>query len=213
VSRQIAVLKGNGIFNSIADSDGMDVDDLLNAEFMDGEEVGFAASCVPRRDRSKVNPGRFWRGKLGSRGRRFGRLGGYVISFSICVRPKLIGPCSVQEEKHRLSLATLKEKDPEFYKYLEENDRALLDFGEDGDGDEASSDEGEDDEEEEEEEEDDDDAEAVSSKTKGKAREEPEKLGEGQTLLTKDMLREWQQSIIEVRSCPPSKSGLPLTFQ
>jgi hypothetical protein len=70
----------------------------------------------------------------------------------------------------------------------------LLDFGADGgEDDDLSAEEGDEDAEA------DRDEEMVSSKDKGKAPEEPEELGQGQTLLTKDMLKEWQRSIIEVR--------------
>ena len=76
---------------------------------------------------------------------------------------------------HLNELAKLAEKDPEFYKYLQENDKELLDFDpnameedeEDGGGDEEDN-------------EDEDEVESVP-------------------VLTKNILQKWQKAILEVR--------------
>jgi nucleolar complex protein 2 len=70
-----------------------------------------------------------------------------------------------------MDLAALKTKDPEFYKYLQENDKELLEF-----------DAGE--------------MEAPSSD------EEDDAMEEDKTpVLTSEILKQWQRSLIEVR--PP----------
>jgi nucleolar complex protein 2 len=72
-------------------------------------------------------------------------------------------------KKHAADLSKLAATDPEFYKYLQENDKELLDFNpEDDDGVDDSEDE--------------------AGTSKGNA-----------TVLTKDMLNKWQKSILEVR--------------
>ncbi|KAH8993178.1 Noc2-domain-containing protein [Lactarius akahatsu] len=78
---------------------------------------------------------------------------------------------------HMLELSTLAEKDPEFYKYLQEHDRELLDFNM-GDGD------------------DDDDDDEVSDNADGAAGPEGEQLPS----LTEKILRSWQKSLLETRS-------------
>lgn len=83
---------------------------------------------------------------------------------------------SDDEEGHAQDLAKLAEKDPEFFKYLQENDRELLDFGAD---EEASEDEDS----------------AVASGSKGKQRA----IDEGQ-VVTREMLRAWQKSILQTHS-------------
>jgi hypothetical protein len=88
---------------------------------------------------------------------------------------------SDQEEDHAQDLAKLAKKDPEFFKYLQENDRELLDFG-NGDDDEDV------DEEEEEEEE------AASEIQKGK-KKATDKDAE---VVTSAMLKGWQKSILQV---------------
>ena len=71
-----------------------------------------------------------------------------------------------------LELSKLAEKDPEFYKYLQENDRELLDF----DPDRVEEDVGLED-------------------TEG------ERMPEQKApILTKDILRRWQKALLEV--CP-----------
>ncbi|KAG7087567.1 hypothetical protein E1B28_013522 [Marasmius oreades] len=80
-------------------------------------------------------------------------------------------------QNHLMELSTLAEKDPEFYKYLQENDRELLDFDPNSmqvadDGDEE--------------------AEEVDEDTK--------MAGERLPPLTSDTLRQWQKALLEQRS-------------
>lgn len=79
---------------------------------------------------------------------------------------------------HMLELAQLAEKDPEFYKYLQENDRELLEFTTTPDGDDEMDDEDdvmdEDDNEEE--------------------------IGEELPVLTTGILKTWQKALLEHRS-------------
>ena len=74
---------------------------------------------------------------------------------------------------HLQELSKLAEKDPEFFKYLQENDKELLDFNPD------AMDEDEDDEDGDEDEE----AETVP-------------------VLTKNVLQKWQKAILEVSIDP-----------
>jgi len=79
-------------------------------------------------------------------------------------------------ENHLLELSKLAEKDPEFYKYLQENDQELLNFNPTAIHDaESSDDEGEDEDVDMEEE-------------------------EQVPVLTKDHLKQWQKSLLQVRS-------------
>ncbi|KAI0830150.1 Noc2-domain-containing protein [Trametes gibbosa] len=79
-------------------------------------------------------------------------------------------------EAHLVELAKLAEKDPEFYKYLQENDRELLDFNL-ADAQAAVDDEDEDDEDDE------------------------DPMEEDITpVLTKEILRKWQKALLEHRS-------------
>jgi hypothetical protein len=72
-----------------------------------------------------------------------------------------------------LELSKLAEKDPEFFRYLQENDRELLDFNMEGGGD------------------DDDDVSDNADEAAG-----PE--GDQLPSLTEKILRSWQKSLLEV---------------
>ncbi|KAI5478398.1 hypothetical protein MNV49_005147 [Pseudohyphozyma bogoriensis] len=100
------------------------------------------------------------------------------------------GPIS--NEQHMADLKKLAEKDPEFYKYLQENDAELLGFGEDGAA--TAEDEDEDDEDDSEEDSDVEMEEAKSKKGKGKEVEKEIPV------LTKEMLRGWQKTLLETKS-------------
>ncbi|CAG8895222.1 unnamed protein product [Penicillium egyptiacum] len=90
-------------------------------------------------------------------------------------------------DEHKDQLESLKEKDPEFYKYLKENDSELLDFGEQGDLSEvdalSESDEPK------------DEGPAKKKKKSKKEEEEPE-----DETLTIEMVKKWQKLMEEQNS-------------
>lgn len=93
-------------------------------------------------------------------------------------------------------MAALAEKDPAFYKFLQENDPDLLNFDANNEDDDMS-DEDEDEEEDE----------GVAKKGK-KGKKGKDVKGKGkENVLTKDMLRGWQKEILEVRCPVISRSG------
>ncbi|KAG2123423.1 Noc2-domain-containing protein [Suillus clintonianus] len=85
-----------------------------------------------------------------------------------------------QGTTHMLELAQLAEKDPEFYKYLQENDRELLDFN--------ATQEGRDEMDDEDDVMDDDDDDG------------DDEMGEELPILTTDILKTWQKALLEHRS-------------
>ncbi|KAJ5970159.1 uncharacterized protein N7479_000077 [Penicillium vulpinum] len=91
-------------------------------------------------------------------------------------------------DEHKDQLESLKEKDPEFYKYLKENDSELLDFGDQGDLSEVDAlSEGEEPEDEE-----------PAKKKKRKSKKEEEEP-EDET-LTIAMVKKWQTLMEEQNS-------------
>jgi len=99
-----------------------------------------------------------------------------------------IGSLDDDESGGKMDLEMLKEKDPEFYKFLLENDKALLEF-----------DDNEPDSEDDDPEDDDhpvSDAASEEGKTAGPTGSKTPKT----VLLTKELLRTWQKAILENRS-------------
>lgn len=89
--------------------------------------------------------------------------------------------------EHRDQLESLKDKDPEFYKYLKENDSELLDFGDHGDLAEVEAlSEGEEEEG------------PAKKKKKGKAAGEDEEMVDN--TLTVPMVKKWQKLMEEQHS-------------
>ena len=65
-----------------------------------------------------------------------------VTDFSLCSFSSNVGKRS-ESSSHKKQIDNLKEKDPEFYKFLQENDEGLLDFSASEESDQESGDEGE----------------------------------------------------------------------
>lgn len=105
----------------------------------------------------------------------------------------------VDPTQHMADLKALAEKDPEFFKYLQENDAELLNFDENTNAGDVEMGEGEDDEDSEEDSEGEDDT--RSKKGKGKAKETKKKAPKKKDqVLTKELLKTWQKHILETRS-------------
>lgn len=103
------------------------------------------------------------------------------------------GPTS--NAQHMEDLKALALKDPEFYKYLQENDAELLGF----DGEAAVESEGEMSEDGEDDDEDDDDDSEDEEELKGKKGKGKELRPRKATpILTKEIIKTWQKSILEV---------------
>ena len=98
-------------------------------------------------------------------------------------------------EQHMADLKALAERDPDFFKYLQENDAELLDFDpEAGAGGDESDEE---DEEEEEDSEGESEGEVKGKKGKGKEKEK-ERVAKPTPVLTNEILKKWQRSLLDV---------------
>ena len=114
----------------------------------------------------------------------------------------------ISNEQHIADLKALAEKDPEFFKYLQENDAELLDFGAEGaeeDSDEEME-EGEADESDDDDDEDSEDEDTEGKSKKGKGKQVAPTI-KATPILTKEILKSWQTAIITVSLLALSSSN------
>ncbi|KAK0668255.1 putative nucleolar complex protein 2 [Cercophora samala] len=93
------------------------------------------------------------------------------------------------------AMAALAEKDPEFYKFLKENDPEALDFDENASLDEIDELSGSDEEEEQ----------PKKKQKKGKKGQEEEEVDDSAHELTKAMVAKWEKALIETKSLKAAK--------
>ncbi|GAA6060325.1 hypothetical protein JCM10212_000422 [Sporobolomyces blumeae] len=107
----------------------------------------------------------------------------------------------VDPAQHMADLKALAEKDPEFFKYLQENDAELLNFEGNTNVDAMVEDEDEEDEDEGENEDEDEgeDEKPKGKKAKGKEKATKQEKKKDQ-VLTRELLKSWQKSVLETRS-------------
>lgn len=101
----------------------------------------------------------------------------------------------LDEEAMKKAMKDLAKNDPEFFKYLKENDEDLLDFGQSS---KASKGKGKQDEDEED---DDDEDEEMESDEEGLGEDEEQGEAERKRItVTLKMLRQWQEGMLRVSS-------------
>jgi nucleolar complex protein 2 len=129
--------------------------------------------------------------------RVFDDLEGFLNESNIVPTQKKVGRGKSEGASHKNDLSELAEKDPEFYKYLKENDRELLDF----DPENLSV---------EDEDNDDDENEPNPNTTNKKSKhvDDDEEINQGPIEITTNDIKKWSKSLAEEKSLKTLKKIL-----